>query len=180
MNNSLNPNLDRRTFLRGATTAIGASAVASSGLAALAPVEAVASVAMIEGDNLIPGEWLTASKVPLERVQITIESRGAGKLTGLTAVFGKYPFQAWTAGGGRCRFEMPVGRDGITLILSQGEVSSKVILSSSGKTKLREGNYALAAGRVNWKLFRAEAGKLLGAGGNPTSLQHLIVTVERI
>lgn len=180
MSDNLNPNLDRRAFLKGATTVIGAGALASTGLTALAPAEAVISVAFLDGDNLIPLQWLTSAHAPFERVQITVEAHGKGAITGVTANFGKYPFHAWTAGGGSGRFEMPVDCvKGLSFTVFQGDSKVALLMGNSSGVKLREGKYIIAAGRVNWKLFRAESGVLLGAGGKPTSLQHVLISVER-
>lgn len=193
MSDNLNPNLDRRTFLRGATTVIGASALAQSGLVSAVATEGVISVAFVDGERLIPAQWLVKSSVPMEKVEIKVTGRGKGELTSLKANFlvrfqttaRRYPFFAWVAGGGRGHFEMPVDKKtGLNFTLSQGKGKSEATTelqlgSTTGGFVLREGTYLIAAGKVDWKGLRMESGAIVGAGGQPVNLQYVRLSIAR-
>lgn len=198
MSDSLNPVVDRRTFIRGAAGVVGATALANSGFAALAPGEGLVSIAFFDGNRLIPAERMGAGDRTIRRAEIMIDSRGRGSLRGLNVNFPvrvsktvrKYPFKAWESGGSRRRFEVPVdAKAGIGMTVTQGSAKAEQRTEFSlgltgGGPALREGTYVIAAGRVNWSSFRFEPeqdnGPLLAAGGRPTSLQYVVVTVGRI
>lgn len=186
MSETLNPTVNRRAFLRGTAVVAGAGVLSSSGLAFMADA-AVVSVAFIEGDRLIPANWL-ASEPAFDRAELTIEAIGEGVLRGLTANFpiksrtgsrSIAPFNAWVASGGRARFEMPVGRNGISLTISQSAGTTSLPIGPGNPIKMREGTYVIAAGNVNWRGLRVENGQILGAGGAPSTLPHLRLSIAR-
>lgn len=198
MSDSLNPTLDRRAFIRGTAGVVGAGVLAQSGLAALATT-GVVSVAYFDGKRLIPADNMSAGDASIQRVTITLDARGKGALRGVNANFPvrvkqstrKYAFRAWAAGGVRRKFEMPVdAKTGIGFTMTQGSAKAEqktdlqLSLGRSAGPKLREGTYVIAAGKVNWNSYRFEEeqenGPLLAAGGRPTSLQYVVLTVERV
>lgn len=200
MSDSLNPNLDRRTFIRGAATAVGATAIAGSGIASnLALTAPVISVAYFDGKRLIPIDRMPAADRTLRRVEVTLQGFGKGKMRRITANFPvrtpkgvkPHPFHAWSTGGFTSKFEMPVdSKNGLSLSVAQGTAKAETAtaltlgVGSAKGAKLREGMYIIAAGPVNWASYRFEAddvnGPLLAAGGRPTSLQYTVLTIGRV
>jgi len=200
MSDLLNPNLDRRTFVKGAATAVAGTALAGSSVASQFLNEVpVVSVAYFDGHRLIPVEKILSGDRSLDRLEVTIESKGKGSLRGINVNFPvtagngvkPYPFRAWESGGLTRKFEVPVDpKTGVSLTVLQGTPKAETALTfnlglgTAKGAKLREGTYVVAAGRVNWSNFRFEAedpnGPVLDAGAKPTNLQYALITIGRI
>ena len=192
MSDTLNPNIDRRSFIRGTSSFLGAAALSSSGISSLLPKPSEISVAFVEGDRLVSAEQVRGAAVPFERAQLTVSSMGKGSLSCVKAHFEvltkttarRFPFLAWVNGGARTRFEMPVGlKTGLNLSVVQktrmGEETTDLQFGPASKFKLNEGTYVIAPGKVNWSTLRVASGALVGVSGTPAALQHVFVTVDR-
>lgn len=190
--------IKRRDVLKGAAALAGAVALENSAIAQVLSSTATISVAYFDGTRLVSVEKLAKGDATLEKVLISIESHGKGALHELSAMFDvpvakgtkQFPYKAWEPSSVKSQFLMPVSaRDGIRLSVTQKTAKSTAttplqLLSNSAKGgKLKEGTYVIAAGNVNWNSYRFEAddinGPLLGAGGRPTSLGYVLLTVER-
>lgn len=194
--------IPRRAFIRGAAGLIGASAIGlpSSALAFLNPSSVLGvSCAYWNGSSFVPAESLKSGDSTLTAIRLTIAAGGeAGDLFGIDAspMVGSgrsvkpAVFHAWTAppeGVQVTQCVLPVhSTAGLTLtpvvVIKGKEVESPLPFTTrtlSGP-KLREGEYVVVAGSVNWNAFAMEQGKMVNRSNHePASIQHAVLTVER-
>jgi hypothetical protein len=136
---------------------------------------------------------LKGGDATLERVRLTIDAGDAfGDLVGVDA---RLPvgsskgvqqavFRAWTAppeGVTTTRCILPVSPlSGLTIVAASVNGDTVFAFGAKGGPMLREGNYVIVPGAVNWNLYSLAEGKMVSSSSQePAAIQNAVLTIER-
>lgn len=184
MSNSTDRTIARRTFLRGAASIVGATALGIPGKALASSLNVAMPLAPTplavmywDGASLVSADTLPFGDMSLSSVKLTIHGYGAMEElrrldvhpTVRTSLGTRdVAFYAWTAppsGTNVTRCVMPVDlKTGLRLsthIVVDGneqDVSTAFLIAGASGAKLREGCYVLCAANPSWETYELVSG----------------------